>query len=104
MSKVSDKANKSYSNLLHYTNDYDFACLFVALIGDNLLYQPQTDNEDEKLYLYHNNQWKEDIKPHYLTRKMIFKELSKYTIRVAYASAICASYFFANALYKGLSA
>ena len=75
-----DKANKSYSNLLHYTNDYDFACLFVALIGDNLLYQPQTDNEDEKLYLYHNDQWKEDIKPHYLTRKMIFKELSKYTI------------------------
>ena len=75
-----DKTNKSYSNLLHYTNDYDFACLFVALIGDNLLYQPQTDNEDEKLYLYHNDQWKEDIKPHYLTRKMIFKELSKYTI------------------------
>jgi hypothetical protein len=75
-----DKANKSYSNLLHYTNDYDFACLFVALIGDDLLYQPQTDSEDEKLYLYHDNQWKEDVKPHYLTRKIIFKVLSKYTI------------------------
>ena len=75
-----DRANKSYSNLLHYTNDYDFACLFVSLIGDDLMYQPQTDSEDEKLYLYHNNQWKEDIKPHYLTRKIVFKVLSKYTI------------------------
>ena len=75
-----DKANKSYSNLLHYTNDYDFASLFVALIGDDLMYQPQTDKEDEKLYLYHNNQWKEDIKPHYLTRKIVFNVLSKYTI------------------------
>ena len=75
-----DKANKSYSNLLHYTNDYDFGSLFVALIGDDLMYQPQTDKEDEKLYLYHNNQWKEDIKPHYLTRKIVFKVLSKYTI------------------------
>ncbi len=75
-----DRANKSYSNLLHYTNDYDFASLFVSLIGDDLMYQPQTDKEDEKLYLYHNNQWKEDIKPHYLTRKIVFKVLSKYTI------------------------
>jgi len=75
-----DKANKSYSNLLHYTNDYDFGSLFISLIGDDLMYQPQTDKEDEKLYLYHDNQWKEDIKPHYLTRKIIFKVLSKYTI------------------------
>jgi len=75
-----DRANKSYSNLLHYTNDYDFASLFVSLIGDDLMYQPQTDKEDEKLYLYHNNQWKEDIKPHYLTRKIVFNVLSKYTI------------------------
>jgi len=74
------KANKSYSNLLHYTNDYDFASLFVALIGDDLMYQPQTDKEDEKVYLYHKNQWKEDIKPHYLSRKIVYDVLSKYTI------------------------
>jgi len=79
-SRNTDKANKSYSNLLHYTNDYDFGSLFISLIGDDLMYQPQTDKEDEKLYLYHDNQWKEDIKPHYLTRKIIFKVLSKYTI------------------------
>ena len=75
-----DKANKSFSNLLSCPNDYDFACLFVALIGDDLMYQPQTDKEDEKLYLYHENKWKEDIKPHYLTKKIIFNVLSKYTI------------------------
>ena len=76
-----DKANKAYSNLLSCPNDYDFGCLFVALIGDDLMYQPQTDKEDEKLYLYHENQWKEDIKPHYLTKKIIFNVLSKYTIK-----------------------
>ena len=75
------KANNHYTNLLKSRSDYDFACLFVALIGDDLMYQPLTDKDDEKVYLYHEGAWKEDFKPHYLTKKMIYKVVSKFTIQ-----------------------
>lgn len=79
--KFSPEVQEALKDLLNpwvYGEENNLARLFVALRGDDMLFQSATDKVDEKMYHYHKEQWREDPKPNLLTKQLITTTLGQF--------------------------
>lgn len=78
--KFNPEVQEALKDLLQNHTENALARVFVALRGDDMLFQSATDKVDEKMYHYYHGQWREDPKPNLLTKQLITTALGQFFV------------------------